>query len=53
MRHVAWLLITLFTAVTILTACSSSREYQHNHDKTKTRADDAHRDMERQEQQQP
>lgn len=53
MNHVAWLLITLLIAVTILTACSSSRESHHDHEKTRARADDAHQEMDRRERKQP
>ena len=51
MRHITWLLVTLFTALTILSACSSSREYQHDNDQTRRNAADAQRDLEHEEEQ--
>lgn len=50
MKHATWLLIALFAALTTLSACSHSHERPHDYDKTRKQADDAHRDMEREEQ---
>jgi hypothetical protein len=48
-----WSLIALFAVLTVVTACASSHEpHRHDDDKTRSHADDAHRDMEREEQSQ-
>lgn len=50
MKHAAWLLIALFATLTALNACSSHPEHRHDYDKTRSHADDAQRDLEREEQ---
>lgn len=50
MKQTMWLLIALFAGLTVLTACAHSHQRPHDSDKTRSHADDAHRDMEREEQ---
>lgn len=50
MKQTTWLLIALFAALTMLSACAHSHHPPHDSDKTRSHADDAHRDMEREEQ---
>lgn len=53
MRHVTQSLIVAFATLTVLSACSSPTQHRHDSDKTRSHADDAHQEMERQEQKQP
>lgn len=50
MRPIPWLLMTTFTVLTVVTACTSAPPPRHDNDKTRSHADDAQRDLEREEQ---